>query len=300
MSHEKQSLLFGAHMSIAGGLELAYQAGESIDCTAIQIFSKSNRQWAAKHLDSGAIAAFKNAQKNSTIQSTMVHASYLINIGAPDHATHSKSVSALLIELDRCEKLNIPYLVLHPGSHGKTDEKICLNKISDTLNTVFETSISTTTILLENMAGQGSSVCYLFEQLGYIISQSDFKRRLGVCFDTCHAFAAGYDFRTQDTYEQMWKAFDAHIGIHKLKAMHINDSKKSLGSRVDRHEDIGKGNLGLEAFALLFNDARFFSIPKILETPRATLADYARNMDTIKKLITPKTWKLLDRSESQQ
>lgn len=299
MSHKKPSLLLGAHMSIAGGLEYAYQAGESIGCTAIQIFTKSNRQWAAKELQPDDVNAFKLAQKKSHIKSTIAHATYLINIGASDPATHQKSVNALRIELDRCEQLNIDYLVLHPGSHGNTDEKTCLNKISDTLNTLFNATKTRTVILLENMAGQGSAVCYRFEHLGYIIAQSDFKQRLGVCFDTCHAFAAGYDFRTRDTYEAMWQLFDEAIGIHKLKAIHLNDSKKALGSRVDRHEDIGKGSLGLEPFALLLNDPRFFDIPKILETPQSDLhesilQDYARNMDTLKGLMTPKTKDLLD------
>jgi deoxyribonuclease IV len=290
MSDKQHPLLLGAHMSIAGGLELAYQAGESIGCTAMQIFTKSNRQWAAKALDNDAITGFKQAQQASSIRSTIAHATYLINIGAIDHVTHQKSVAALMIELERCEQLNIPYLVLHPGSHGNTDEKSCLNKISDTLNTIFNSTTTNTTILLENMAGQGNSVCYLFEHIGHIIAASDFKKRLGICFDTCHAFAAGYDFRTVQTYQDMWQAFDEAIGIDKLKAMHINDSKKPLGSRVDRHEDIGRGSLGLEPFSLLFNDPRFFDVPKILETPQSThsksiLEDYARNMNTVKSLI---------------
>jgi len=286
MSHKKQALLLGAHMSISGGLELAYQAGESIGCTAMQIFTKSNRQWAAKALNNDVITGFKQAQRASSIKSTIAHATYLINIGAIDHTTHQKSVKALAMELERCAQLNIPYLVLHPGSHGNTDEKSCLNKISDTLNTIFNTTNSNTTILLENMAGQGSSVCYLFEHIGHIIAASDFKKRLGVCFDTCHAFAAGYDFRTEQTYQDLWQTFNETIGIDKLKAIHLNDSKKSLGSRVDRHEDIGKGGLGLEPFSLLVNDPRFYDVPKILETPRATLEDYVRNMNTVKKLIT--------------
>ena len=197
------------------------------------------------------------------------------------------------MELKRCDSLGIPYLVLHPGSYLKTDEHSCLEQISNNLNTIFKNAPGKTILLLETMSGQGSTVCYTFEHISQIIKQSKYKHRLGLCFDTCHTFVAGYDFRTKKTYEIMWKEFDRIIGLNKLKVIHINDSKKPLGSRIDRHENIGKGKLGTQAFKLLFNDKRFFDIPKILETPKDSLYDDARNMQKIRSLLLPKTRKIL-------
>lgn len=289
---KKHELLLGAHMSIAGELPRAIERGESIGCTAIQIFTKSNRQWHAKTISQEEITAFKKAYKDSCIQSIIVHAAYLINIGSSDKDMEKKSFHSLEIEFKRCIDLDIPYLVLHPGSHGNTDEDSCLERISTNISKLLSTT-SDCTILLEIMAGQGSSVGYTFEQLAQIIKHSDHKNRIGVCFDTCHAFAAGYDFRTEKTYKSMWEQFDKIIGIHKLKAMHFNDSQKDLGSRVDRHAEIGKGKLGLKAFELLLNDPHFFDIPKVLETPKDDLADYKKNMEILMKLLSKKTKKLL-------
>lgn len=291
---KKHSLLFGAHMSIVGGIDKAIERGQSIGCTAIQIFTKSNRQWKAKELTTTEIDLVKAAQKKSPM--LMVdHAPYLINIGAQDAEIEKKSTDALLLELMRCNDLDIPYLVLHPGSHGNTDEASCLERISNNLNKLFHHAHNTSTmILLETMAGQGNSVGYTFEHIKELIQNSDFKKRLGVCFDTCHAFAAGYDFRTEKTYHTLWDEFDRVIGIKKLKAMHINDSAKDLGSLVDRHANIGQGKLGLETFRLLFNDPQFFDIPKILETPKDSLADDEKNMKIIYSLISTKTRALLN------
>ena len=290
---KEHSLLLGAHMSIAGKMSLAIERGESIGCTAIQIFTKSNRQWHAKAITQEEAASLKKAYQDSSIQSVIAHAAYLINIGSPSEEIEKKSVNALEIEINRCTDLTIPYLVLHPGSHGNTDEESCLARISANIDKLLSAT-SDCTILLETMAGQGSSVGHTFEQLAQIIKHSEHKRRIGICFDTCHAFAAGYDFRTEKTYNLMWEQFDKIIGINKLKAIHINDSQKDIGSRVDRHADIGKGRIGLKAFELLLNDSRFFDIPKVLETPRDDLADYKKNMETLIDLISPKTRKLLD------
>lgn len=283
---QKTSLLFGAHMSIAGEISLAIERGESIGCSAIQIFTKSNRQWKAKAIATEDIAAFRSAWKNSSIKSIMTHATYLINIGSPDPELAEKSVAALTEELKRSNELAIPYLVLHPGSHTNTDINECLKRIGANLDRALENSTSKTSILIETMAGQGTSVGHTFEQIATIIANSRHKSRIGVCFDTCHAFAAGYDFRTKHTYKQMWDDFDKTIGLQKLYAIHVNDSKGDLGSRVDRHADIGEGKIGLEAFKLLFNDPRFAAIPKVLETPRATIEDYERNMAVVRSLIT--------------
>jgi deoxyribonuclease IV len=289
------SLLVGAHMSVAGGIHLALERGESIGCTAIQIFTKSNRQWHAKALSNEEIIAFKDAWKQSSVHSIITHATYLINIGSPDKEIEKKSVDALSMELERSASLGIPYFVLHPGSRINSDEKACIEQISSNLNKVLKKNPDIS-ILLETMAGQGTNVGYTFEHLAEIIKQSDFKRQLGVCFDTCHAFAAGYDFRTEKTYKDMWEQFDKVIGLDKLKALHINDSKAAIGSRVDRHTDIGKGKIGLKAFELLLNDPQFFDIPKILETPKDgkdALADDKRNLETIIGLLSKKTKALL-------
>lgn len=286
------SLLLGAHMSISGSMDLSIKRGESIGCSAIQIFTKSNRQWHAKSLTDEETIAFKTAWKNSSIQSVIAHAAYLINIGSPNSELAEKSTHALQLEMIRCATLGIPYLVLHPGSHSNTDEKSCLIRIAHTLDTLFN-AIPDCNILLETTAGQGSSVGYTFEHLAEIIKHSNHKNRIGICFDTCHAFAAGYDFTTDKTYNLMWEQFDKIIGINKLKALHINDSQQILGSRVDRHTDIGKGKIGLKAFELLFNDPRLFDIPKILETPKADLADDKKNMDVLMDLLTKETRKSL-------
>lgn len=293
MTQHKHRLLIGAHMSVAGGFEKSLERGESIGCTTIQIFTKSNRQWHASKITPEEAATFIEAQKNSPISPVIAHCTYLINIGSPTKDIEQKSVAALSKELERCQELGITDLVLHPGSRLDTDETECLNRIADNLNEIFAASNTSTRILLETMAGQGSTVGNTFEQLATILERSAFKKRLGVCFDTCHAFAAGYDFRTEETYEAMWKEFDRVIGLQNLHAIHVNDSKKELGCNVDRHENIGEGQLGLKPFELLFNDERFFDIPKILETPKDDLNEDAKNIATIMGLLSESTRKKL-------
>jgi deoxyribonuclease IV len=293
---KKKPLLLGAHMSIAGGLYKSIERGESIGCTCIQIFTKNNRQWFAIPLKEEEIAAFKKAVKNSTlIQQVVAHTSYLINIGSPNSVISKKSVESLSLELHRCEQLEIPYLVFHPGAHLKASIEDCLKLIAKNMNTVLEQNPGKTMLLIENTAGQGSNVGYTFEQLTTIYKNIRNKKRVGFCLDTCHVFTAGYDFRTKETYDELWKQFDQIIGLNKLKVMHINDSKKELGSQIDRHENIGKGAIGLEGFRLLFNDERFFDIPKILETPKDDnhLKEDKMNMETIYSLLSPATKKIL-------
>lgn len=278
------SLLLGAHISIAGEMHLAIERGESIGCTAIQIFTKSNRQWHAKDITKEQADAFKKAWKDSSIKNIVVHASYLINIGSANPELEQKSIEAVKLELDRCSMLNIPYLILHPGSCGTDPEESCLDRISSNINKILAHN-KDCSILLETMAGQGSNVGYTFEQLAHIIKNIKHKKRVGVCFDTCHAFAAGYDFRTESAYKHMWEKFDKIIGIDKLKAIHLNDSQKDLGSCVDRHTDIGKGKIGLKAFEILLKDRKFLDIPKILETPKESLADDKRNLEVLLELL---------------
>jgi len=290
----KNRLVLGAHMSIAGGMEKAFEHAESIDCTCMQIFTKSNRQWRAKPITKGAADLFRKTAQDSPVHPVAVHASYLINVGAEKPDIEKKSIEALKIELQRCELLGIPYLVLHPGSAGSQSAEDCLEKIARNISGVLQRVPGKAMICIENMAGQGSIVGHTFEQLAMLRKNITPKKRIGFCFDTCHAFGAGYDLRTKDTYTTVFNQFDTLIGLEHLKIIHLNDSKKELGSRVDRHEEIGQGRLGIKAFTLLMNDPRFFDTPKILETPRDTLEDYARNIETLKSLLSPKTKKILD------
>ena len=294
MSHVKKPLLLGAHISVAGGFDQAIKRGESIGCTVIQIFTKSNRQWFAKEIDQSSIDIFKETHKKSFIETIVAHAAYLINIGSSNPEVQKKSTDALISELKRCSLLSIPYLILHPGSKGESGEKLALAQITSRLNDALAATPKDTTILLETMAGQGSNLCYTFEQLATIYQGIKDKSRIGICFDTCHAFAAGYDFRTPEKYEALWRQFDEILGLELIKVIHINDSKKEIGSRVDRHEHIGKGQLGLKPFEMLFNDPRFHSIPKILETPKENLADDLKNMQQITQLIKQENKKVLD------
>jgi len=293
---KKQTFLLGAHMSIAGGIEKSIERAASINCTCMQIFTKSNRQWYAKPLDNESIKAFKHTTKNNpSIKAIAVHASYLINIASLDTELNKKSLQALDIEFKRCQALEIPYLILHPGSCGNTNKKQCINAIAHAINTVLKNNPGKSMILLENMGGQGSVIGSTFEELAEIYKAVDDKKRIGFCFDTCHAFVAGYDFRDKKNYENLWLQFDKILGLENLKAFHINDSKKELGSNADRHEAIGKGKIGLEAFRLLVNDERFFDVPKILETPKEKdLEDDIKNINTLKSLISETTKKLLN------
>ncbi len=280
---KKNKLLLGAHMSIAGGPDQAIERGQSIQCSTIQIFTKSNRQWHAKPLSVDVCNSF--IKKQQAIGIVVAHASYLINLGSSSMQTIQKSIPGLIIELERCQLLNIPYLVLHPGSLTEKTLEAGLQKIARNLDTALQKAKSNTMVLLENMAGQGSVSCYDFEHINLIRQYSKESNRIGVCFDTCHAFAAGYDFRTKQLYEAMWHDFNTIIGLEHLKVIHMNDSKKELGSRVDRHEHIGKGKLGIDPFTFLMNDPRFESIAKILETPKEDLSDDQTNLQILKNLI---------------
>jgi len=295
-----KTFLLGSHVSVAQGLEKAFLRGESIGCTAIQIFTKSNRQWLSKPITENEARLFRERFTQSKIKSIVAHASYLINIGSGDIELNKKSFHALLDEVNRCKQLNINSLILHPGSSQKLTEKECLDLIADNLNEIFSITDDTTKILLENTAGMGTSVGHKFEQLAYILNRVKSKERIGICFDTCHAFAAGYDFRSEDSYEKMWKEFDTIIGIPMLKAFHLNDSKKNCGSKVDRHTHIGKGEMGLNPFRFILNDERFLEIPKILETPIDKLEDFIPDLITLVNLISPKNKKLIQNTSLEQ
>lgn len=281
--------LLGAHISIAGGFDKVIERGASIGCNTIQVFTKSNRQWYTKEITTDEIKAFNNAQNNYGIHHVVAHASYLINIGSPKENIAKQSVHALIDELKRCILLGIPYLVIHPGSHTGSDEQSCLDRIAQNISYIFSEVPGDTMILLETMAGQGSTVCYTFEHLAHIINKTTPQARIGVCMDTCHVFAAGYDCTTLESYNSMWYSFDTIVGRNYLKALHLNDSKKTCGSRIDRHEKIGKGAIGLEGFRFFMNDQRLTAIPKIVETPitspKSALMEFKENMEILRNLI---------------
>ncbi|QQR53712.1 deoxyribonuclease IV [bacterium] len=285
-----QRLCLGAHMSIKNGFWQAVKDGASIECQSIQFFSKSNRQWYAKKITQDEVTDFQNGLKGTkiTLQSIMVHASYLINIASSNQEVFAKSKKALLIEIERCAQLGVPFLVLHPGSRLDFSIKQAIEQASNCLDEVIYESNAPVTILIENMAGQGSSIGSTFEELGMLfnlLSQTS-KQKLGFCIDTCHLFAAGTDYHTTDAYENLWKTVMQHIPLDHIKAFHINDSKTKCGSHVDRHEHIGHGLIPLRSFQLLLQDKRFWHIPKILETPYASLDDHKKNISILVQLAS--------------
>lgn len=286
-------LLLGSHMSIAGGLEQTLVRAQALGCNAVQFFSKSNRQWHAKPLTDIEIDLFKKTLAASTIVSTTIHASYLINPGSPDPATAKRSRDALAEEYARACALGVDHLVFHPGAHLNQGETDCLDRIAQCMNSILKDAPATKTKLVpETMAGQGSSVGYTFEQLAYLVSNIEKKEQIGICLDTCHVFAAGYDLK--DKYAQVIDQFDATIGLAYLSVIHVNDSKKELGSRVDRHEHIGQGCIGERAFQSLFTDERLAHISKILETPKDSDLDDLKNIAKIMGLIEEKREQVID------
>lgn len=284
-------MLIGAHMSISGGVFGALLEGEKIGCSTIQMFIKSSNQWQAKPLNEQEIEKFHQERKRTKIEPIIAHNSYLVNLASPDRGLLKKSKNAMSIELERCENLFIPYLVIHPGSHMGDGEKRGIKRIADSINWLLDrTPEEGVMILLETTAGQGNSIGYRFEQMAEVIKSVENKKRMGVCFDTCHAFAAGYDIRDKQTYEKTWKEFDNILGIENLRVIHMNDSKKKLGSKIDRHEHIGKGQIGLAGFKLFMNDERWKNIPKILETPKNgdKLKSDKMNLRTLRNLVDKK------------
>lgn len=281
-----RELLAGAHMSIAGGIHKAFERGKRTRCKTIQIFLKNSNQWNAKPLTEEARSLFRDSQRVSGISPVLAHDSYLINLASPDHFLYKRSLDAFIDELKRANALGIPYLVLHPGSHVGTGVKFGIARVAKALTRALDRVEPPAVILLENTAGQGSSLGSRFDELAAILDRVKTPDRVGFCLDTCHAFAAGYDLRTDEGYEETMREFDRLIGIERLLAFHVNDSKKDLGSRVDRHCHIGKGFLGLNAFRLLVNDERFAAIPKILETPKGIgFREDLRNLSILRKLM---------------
>ena len=259
----------GAHESISGGLYKAFDRAQSATCDAVQIFVKSNRSWAVKPLTEDEVAQFKVKAEQTGIQPVVGHTSYLLNLGTPDDALWARSRDMLITELERCEALGVSWLVLHPGSHVGSGEEAGMARVAQGLGEVHAATPGfRAQILLETTAGQGSSLGHTFEQLARIIALAPEGERLGVCLDTCHVFAAGYELRTEEGYAATIEAFDRAIGLERLKALHLNDTKGELGNRKDRHEHIGKGHIGLEGFRNLLNDPRLAHLPGFLETPK--------------------------------
>lgn len=282
-----KKIIVGCHVSIAGGFDKAIEQGMQIGCTAVQIFTKSNRQWASKQINQLDVQKFIAAQKSSNIKIVIAHASYLINLGSDNQEVVKKSINALVDEIKRCNQLGIPYLVLHPGTAPKNSIDTVLIQTGQYINQALQaTQNCTTTVAIETMAGQGNSIGSTFEQLKIMIDQINNKQRIGICFDTCHAFAAGYDFTTPQGYKKTFEHFDAIIGLSYLVCFHLNDSKKGLNSHVDRHENIGQGTISLAAFAQIMNDPEFDHIPKILETPQGDgIEQDKRNLQTLLDLV---------------
>ena len=257
------TLPIGAHVSISGSLELAFARGEEIGCTAIQIFTKNANQWRAKPISAAAAKLFRDTWEASPIGPVISHDTYLINLAAPDPEKWAKSKATFADELQRCDQLGIRQLVMHPGNYmGEGDEK-GLERIAAAFREIFADAPASVEVLLENTAGQGSAL----EHLAEIIDRVP-EGRFGICFDTCHAFAAGYDLSSAAGYAAVMEEFDQRVGHEHIRAFHVNDSKKGLDSRVDRHEQLGEGAIGVEGFRALMQDRRFSQVPKILETPK--------------------------------
>jgi deoxyribonuclease-4 len=274
-------------MSIAGGVHTAVERGISIGCTTMQMFVKNNNQWRGKELTDEDISTYKKLLQESSIGPVVVHDTYLINLCATDKQILRKSRAALKDELNRCEMLGVEYLNFHPGSHIGAGEKEGIKRIAESLNIVHDqTRWYGVRSVLETTAGQGTAIGYRFEQLREIIDLVDDAERMAVCVDTCHVFAAGYDIATERGYEKTFEDFDAVIGLGRLAAFHVNDSKREFGSRVDRHEHIGKGAIGRTGFRLLMNDDRFRAVPKILETPKGPdMKEDVKNMRLLRSLV---------------
>ncbi len=280
-------LLLGSHMSTAGGMAKAIERGESIGCTAIQVFVKGNTRWQFPPLKEDDVKAFHAGLKRGKVKSVIAHAIYLANLASDKPEFVRKSVEDLIDELTRCETLGIPGLVLHPGAHCGAGEECGLTAIVAGLDEVFEATAGfKAQILLETTAGQGSCLGWQFSELAHIIDGVKRPERLGVCLDTCHVFAAGYDIRTKEGYDKLWSDFDSHVGRERLKAIHINDSKQPCGSRKDRHHHIGQGEMGLEPFRFLMNDKSLREIPKVLETDKdKDMTEDVENMNILRSLV---------------
>jgi deoxyribonuclease-4 len=272
--------ILGAHMSIAGGYDKAVEAAHRAGCDCVQLFLKNNNQWRARPINPAEVERFRTALAELGITHPLAHDSYLINLASPDKELWKKSIDAFVIELQRANLLGIPYVVTHPGSYTTSSESAGLRRVAKALDEVHrQTRDSSAQCLLETTAGQGTNLGWRFEHLAEIIGQVRDPERLGVCLDTCHVFAAGYPLDTLQNYRATIRKLNATVGTGLVKAFHLNDSLKELGSRVDRHSGIGRGKMGLEPFRNLLNDRRFRKVPMYMETPKGQ--ENGKDLDVI-------------------
>lgn len=276
--------MLGSNVPTIGGLPKGFQHADKWGCECIQIYITLSRRWDVPDLSKKEISQFKVAWKNSSVKEVIAHLPYLANLASPDEKLCVKARNRLITELDRAKKFGVSFLVMHPGSHCGLGETAAIQRLATNLNSVVATTGNTSTkILLETMAGQGTELGYSFDQLARILEQVENPSRFSICFDTCHVFAAGYRIATYEGYEKTIELFDKTIGIKKIQAFHFNDSKGTLGSRIDRHASIGEGNLGLKCFHAILKDSRFIGIPKVLEIPEREEKS-KENLDLLKKL----------------
>ena len=278
-----EKILLGGHISTSGGISKAPARAAVFGFRTMQVFSKNQMQWNAKPLPDQEIAMFKSEYAKVGLRKTMSHASYLLNLGSPDKEMKVKVKDAMQLELSRANALGIDYVILHPGSQKDTTEKAAMTQMSEILDSVLPDS-EFTKVLIENAAGQGSAIGYQFRQLSEIIDGVSKKNMIGVCIDTCHVFAAGYDVKTPEGYAETMDRFNSEVGLKFLMGFHLNDSKKEQGSRLDRHEQIGKGLLGLDGIKNFVNDERFRDIPMVLETPKGE-EGYADDIKAIESVM---------------
>lgn len=276
--------LIGAHLSTKGGLHTVFERAAAIEASAIALFSKNSNQWKGKVTTDADLALFASLRTSAPL---FTHASYLINLATSNELFHTRSIAAMIDELERAEAIGARAVVLHPGAHVGAGVDAGLDQIARSLDEIHAATPALRVVtLLETAAGQGSCLGCTFEELGRVRRLVDDPTRIGICFDTCHVFAAGYELRTRDGYEKTMDELDRHVGIQHIGAFHINDSKKGLGSRVDRHQHIGEGELGLEPFRMLLNDGRFRQLPKLLETPKTIETESDRkNITLLRSLI---------------
>lgn len=276
--------LLGAHNSIAGGLHLALEEAGRLRAGAVQIFTKSSNQWAAKPLDTETIALFRDTNEKLGPFEMAAHSSYLINLGSPDDTLWRQSIDALVIEIERCELLQIPRLVFHPGAHMGTGEDVGLARVAAAMREALTATAGyRTRLTIENTAGQGSCLGHRLEHIERLLQHLDGDARVTVCLDTCHLLAAGYDYRAAEGYAGIRAELATRIGLDRIDWFHVNDSKKDLGSRVDRHTHIGEGFVGANAFKHFLTDTAFRQVPMVLETPKDDGAD-ARNLAKLRRL----------------
>lgn len=278
----------GFHVSISGGFSLSVQRAFELGCTCMQIFSRNPRGWTVKPLDTKDITEFKRLREQWDIGPVFVHTNYLINLASSRPDLYEKSIEQFVIDLERAEMLGAEYLVTHLGSASGTEPAWMIDRVSDALNMAMKLHPPKATILLENTAGEKGDIGYALEQVQEVMSGLNDASSVGICYDTCHGFAAGYDIRTKKHVDALAKKIDATVGLKRLKGMHLNDCLRDFGSHVDRHWHIGEGKIGLDGFKVLLNHPAFKNIPKIMETPKDTEEDDPRNMKTVKSLIIKK------------